>query len=168
MRYLVEMCECNDLVLSLQKSDSKVVINKKTISRPNRSLESASFCMNLLSKPGRLNGLPKVHKTRFNVPFPPVLSTMGTHNHELAKIKVSLLSGFCSSEYTIKDSFSFASLIGNLRNNNSYMASFDVTSLLSNIPINETVTIILNRLFTDAETYCGFTSAQFKNFGTLY
>ena len=87
---------------------------------------------------------------------------MGTFKYDLLKFSVSLLSGVCSSEYTIKDSFSFASSIGNLRNDNYYMASFDVTSLFRNIPIDETVTIILNKLFTGAETYSERTRAQFK------
>ena len=56
-------------------------------------------------KPGRLYGLPKVHKTRTNKPFRPILSTMGTCNYDLSKFSDSVLSGDCSSEYTIKDSF---------------------------------------------------------------
>ena len=59
------------------------------------------------SKPGRLYGLPKVHKTRTDVPFRPILSTMDTYNYDLSKFTVSLLSEFCSSEHTIKDSFFF-------------------------------------------------------------
>ena len=60
----------------------------------------------------------KCIKTCTGVPFRPILSTMGTYNYDLSKFTVSLVSGFCSSEYTIKDSFSFAPFVGSLRNNN--------------------------------------------------
>ena len=42
------------------------------------------------------------------------------------------------------------------------MANFHVTSLFINILIDETVMIILNKLFTGAKTYSGLTRAQFK------
>ena len=103
-----------------------------------------------------------MHKTRTNVPFRPIPSTIGTCNYDLSKFSVNLLSGVCSSEYTIKDSFSFPSFISNFRNDNSYMASFDVTSLFSNIPMVKTITVILNKLFTGTETYSGLTRAHFK------
>ena len=111
------------------------------------------------SKPGRLYGLPKVHKTRINVAFRPILSTIGTYNHNLSKFLVSLLSDTCQSEYCIRDSLSFASSVSILRNENLFMASFDITSLFSNIPIDETVELILGKFFG---TYKGFTRTHFK------
>ena len=51
--------------------------------------------------------------------------------------------------------------------NKAVMASFDVSSLFTNIPLDETITIITDTLFrkTDALRFedCFFTKIQFKN-----
>jgi hypothetical protein len=60
----------------------------------------------------------------------------------------------------IKDSFSFVQelLSLNLDSNNVVMASFDVTSLFTNIPLDETIDIISNRLFSNAVRFHGHDS----------
>jgi hypothetical protein len=42
------------------------------------------------------------------------------------------------------------------------MASFDVTSLFTNIPLNETIDIISNRLFSNAVRFHDLTQLEFK------
>ena len=46
------------------------------------------------------------------------------------------------NEYTLKDSFEFAKDIIN-QNSNCFMASLDVESLFTNIPLDETIKIAL-------------------------
>ena len=41
------------------------------------------------------------------------------------------------------------------------MASFDVTSLFTNIPLDETIEIIAQQLFHDSEIFHGFLRAEF-------
>ena len=41
------------------------------------------------------------------------------------------------------------------------MTSFDVTSLFTNIPVNETINIILDRFFITCDQYQSFTKKQF-------
>ena len=42
------------------------------------------------------------------------------------------------------------------------MASFDVTSLFTNIPANKTKNIILDKLFNTCDQYQGFTKKHFR------
>ena len=51
-----------------------------------------------------------------------------------------------SNQYTVRDSFSFANELLNL-NDVHHMASIDVSSLFTNIPLQETIDICLDKLF---------------------
>lgn len=97
------------------------------------------------TKPGIMYGSPKVHKR--GAPTRPVLSTIKTPNYSLSKFLVETLKPIVGNAYTIKDSFEFCKLMSGTRNNNYHMASYDVISLFTNIPIAETIDIIINKLF---------------------
>ena len=85
------------------------------------------------STPGILYGLPKVHKD--NCPARPILSAIGTYNYKIAKFCVPILQPYTVNEYTVKDTFSFVSEITSFqKEENLVMASFDVSSLFTNIP----------------------------------
>ena len=43
-----------------------------------------------------------------------------------------------------------------------FMASLDISSLFTNIPIDETIDIIINRLFSSSTQFSGFSHAQFR------
>jgi hypothetical protein len=95
------------------------------------------------SRPGILYGLPKVHKPNF--PLRPIISAIGTHAYKLAKFLVPLLRPFSTNSYTISDTFMFVKELRELQinTNNVVMASFDVKSLFTNIPLDETISIIV-------------------------
>ena len=113
------------------------------------------------SKPGIMYGAPKVHKK--NIPLRPVLSTIGTPNYKLSKYLVNLLTPFTGNSYTIKDSFTFASEINKFPNKNYTTASFDIKSLFTNIPVSETMDIIINQIFVnDSTIYEGFDRKHFR------
>ena len=113
------------------------------------------------SRPGIMFGLPKMHKE--DIPLRPVLSTTGSFNYEMSRFMVSLLSPLTTNIFTICDSFSFVSEILKVRNDNYVMASFDVKSLFTNIPVVETSNIILEKLFPTSESvYEGFNKKQFS------
>ena len=97
------------------------------------------------SQAGILYGVGKVHKKSINghPPFRPILSAIGTSTYKLAQYLVSSLTPFTNNCYTVKDSFSFAEEIRN-QNPNLYMATFDVESLFTNIPLDETIKICVN------------------------
>lgn len=43
------------------------------------------------------------------------------------------------------------------------MASFDIKPLFTNIPLHETIQIIIEKLFRDQDTYLNYTKKQFTN-----
>ena len=64
----------------------------------------------------------------------------------------------------VRDSFSFVQELLNLNFNSSsvVMASFDVTSLFTNIPLDETIDIISNCVFANAVRFHGLTRCEFR------
>ena len=75
----------------------------------------------------------------------------------------SLLSLFSSGNYLVSDSFSFVNdlLSSNFNSDNLIMASFDIKSLFTNIPLDETIDIIVTKLFSNSTHFHGFNSDDF-------
>ena len=63
------------------------------------------------------------------------------------------------NEYTLKDSFEFAKDIIN-QNSGCFMASLDVDSLFTNVPLDETIKICIDELFKSEMTVCGVWGVQ--------
>ena len=99
------------------------------------------------SRAGVMYGLPKIHKNP--VKLRPIISACGTYNYKLAKHLDNILKDVClkDSKYIMKDTFDFINRVSKLKNSNHRMISFDIVSLFTNIPILETIEIILNRVF---------------------
>ena len=98
------------------------------------------------SRPGVLYGLPKVHKK--GVPMRPILSSIGTCGYNIAKFLVPFLQLLTINDYTIKDSFSFVEEITSLTTNSHItMASFNIKSLFTNVPLCETIDIVADALY---------------------
>ena len=111
------------------------------------------------SNPSRIYGLPKLHKD--NVPLRPIVSGIGSYTHKLAKYLSNILKPLTINKYSVKDSFTFTQEILML-NSVPYMCSFDVASLFTSIPVNETIEICLDLLYKDSELVNNLTRAQFK------
>lgn len=120
------------------------------------------------SRFGILYGSPKVHKEAVDgvPPYRPILSAIDTPTYQLAKFLVPLLSNITANEYTVKDSFGFAKEILS-QDSSLYMASLDVDSLFTNIPLNETIDICLNGVFAECEYVEGLDRDSFKQLLTL-
>jgi len=91
-------------------------------------------------------GLPKIHKN--NAPLRPIISAIGTYNYKLAKYLVEILTPLLEDScYILKDTFDFVNRVttGLQEHNNVKMTSFDVASLFTNIPTDETIEIILDK-----------------------
>ena len=114
------------------------------------------------SQPSIMYGLPKVHKDQ--CPFRPILSAIGTFSYNVAKFLVPVFSSITSNEYSLKDSFQFVNQVTSIDNANDYvMASFDVTSLFTNIPLDETIDIALKLLYpNENDIYMNSNKKQFK------
>jgi hypothetical protein len=115
------------------------------------------------SQPGRLYGNAKVHKPVVNgVPkFRPILSAIGTTSYKLAKFLVPLLKPLETNEYVVKDSFAFATEVRKF-NPILTMASMDIESLFTNLPLTETIDICCDELFKSADTVSGMNKREFK------
>ncbi|CAF4574610.1 unnamed protein product [Rotaria sp. Silwood2] len=97
----------------------------------------------------RLYGLPKVHKTQINVPLRPIVSCVQSYNYRLGKYLANIIKPIRHSNYSLKNNMDFLQF---LRNNsdllkNNKMISFDIESLFTNIPVNETIDIICDKLY---------------------
>ena len=99
-------------------------------------------------------GLPKIYKP--GIPLCPFLSMCHSVQHSLAKWLVEVLnpvlelySGFC-----VKDSFTFSSVTRRLPvcNDFQFLVSFDIVSLFTNIPLDETVSICADFLYRGPST----------------
>ena len=113
-------------------------------------------------------GLAKIHKKVVDgcPPFRPILSAIGTPTYKLAKFFVPILNSITSNEYTIKDSFDFSSDILE-QNANLYMASLDIDSLFTNLPLNETIDICIENIFQNKNTVNKFDKNNFRKMLTL-
>ena len=98
---------------------------------------------------GILYGLPKVHKA--NLPIRPILSAVNTPNYLLAKYLVPNLTPLTKNDFTVHSSFEFAKEIVEMNAQGLHMASFDVTSLFTNIPLQETIDIIISEIFENPQ-----------------
>ena len=100
------------------------------------------------SRLAHLYGLPKTHKTTLSMR--PILSATGTYNHKLAKWLEEKLKPLPMNEYTITDAFDFADEIRNLSvNEDDILVSYDVAALFTNVPLDETINILVNKAFAN-------------------
>ena len=114
-----------------------------------------------------LYGLPKIHKP--NMPLRSSLSNVNHYSYKLAKFFIPLLTSLTTSRFIISDSFSFVQehLSSDTDSRNVFMASFDVVSLFTNIPVNETIGIIPNALFSDHQFFHGLDRSGFEKLLSL-
>ena len=100
------------------------------------------------SKPGRIYGLVKVHKN--NYPLRPVISMIDSPEYELAKFMDSLIKPLVPNKYMLNSTDDFLMKLNNSNiSSNDKLVSFDVVSLFTNIPLNETINIIADYVFSD-------------------
>ena len=115
------------------------------------------------STPGILYGLPKIHKAL--APLRPIFSACGTPAYNLAKFLVPVLAPLTKNEYTVLNSYDFVSEVSNVgidSNLDMVMASFDVESLFTNIPLQETINICMSSLFSSTGEVLGISSKYFR------
>ena len=102
------------------------------------------------SAPARVYGTPKMHKFSSSDSFPklhPIVSSIGTFNYNLAHFLYDLVSALVPNDYSYKDTFSFVSQIKNANLSKKFLVSYNVTSLFTNIPLQETIDIAPNLIF---------------------
>ena len=115
------------------------------------------------SDPGIPYGLDKIHKAlEDGIPtFCPILSAIGIPTYKLAKFCDKLLKPITTHEYTTEYSFSFAKEIEEF-DSNLIMASFDVKSLFTNIPLTETIGLCVENLYRNQTHIDNLSKSSFR------
>ena len=91
-----------------------------------------------------------MHKFSYSDSFPKlhsIVSSIGTFNYNLACFLCKLLLANFRKDYTCNNTFYFASQIKNENIYRNYFASYNVTSLFTNITLQETIDIAMNLIF---------------------
>ena len=106
------------------------------------------------SKPAQFYGIAKIHKIPLestydnHLPLRPIISNIGTATYHTSKYLATLLSPLSKSIYTIDSTKDFISYIKDMVIPENYsLVSFDVESLFTNVPLDYTVDLILDRVY---------------------
>ena len=115
------------------------------------------------SNPARLYGLPKIHKPPVDgLPkYRPIISQIGSPTYEIAKFLLDFVKPFTTNEFTVKDTFHFVSLL-DTKDHRLIMASLDVKSLFTNIPLEETIDLLTDKVFENKVKVKGISKRDFK------
>ena len=133
---------------------------QKELELPNEVVNRILPCG---SRAGVLYGLPKIHKE--GAPVRPIISAISTYNYKLAKYLDEILKPLVNNKVILKDTFDFVNKISNINMiEEQRIVSFDVESLFTNIPVNETIEIILERAFKEQEKFHGLDKPTLRKF----
>ena len=102
------------------------------------------------SAPAHIYGTPKIHKLASSDSFPklcPVVSSISSFNCDLACFFCDLLSPLVPNDYPCKYTVSFASQIKKVNLSKNFLVSYNVTSVFTNLPLQETIDIAINLIF---------------------
>ena len=117
------------------------------------------------SVPSRVYGSPKMHKVKGQVKVPPlrpIVSSIGAYNYNLSKYLAGLVTPLISTEHSARDSFSFVDELKQLKlEEGNYVVSFDIVSLFTNIPLQESIDLAVELLF-EKDTTIKMSKAQMK------
>ena len=109
---------------------------------------------------GVLYGLCKTHKKVLDK-CPPILSAIKSPSYNLAKFLVPLIEPITKNNFTVKNSFEFSKEICK-QNPEYFMASLDVESLFTNIPLDETIKICFDSLYKNQGLLSNISKNQFE------
>ena len=91
-----------------------------------------------------------MHKFSSSDSFPklrPIVSSIGTFNYNLVRFLCDLLSPLVPNDYSCKDNFPFLSQVKNANLSRTFLVSHNVSSLFTNIALQETSDIAINFIF---------------------
>ena len=123
----------------------------------NRIIESINAVVDATHLPkisgdydvGYIYGNVKTHKR--NNPLRPIISQCPTPTYHLAKTLNKILSPYVPTEYCLSSSAEF---LARLRGapSSGLIASLDVESLFTNVPVDETISMMMDRIYRDNTT----------------
>jgi len=98
-------------------------------------------------EPGYIYANPKIHKRLVNPPLRPIISQVGTVTYNISKKLNSIVSKYMPRRYTVKSSYEFISMLKSNNPGDNILASLDVENLFTNVPVDETIEIIINNVY---------------------
>ncbi|XP_054719035.1 uncharacterized protein LOC129228383, partial [Uloborus diversus] len=134
--------KCNELIavgpyVTLYKDPSIREVNliKNVVkSSPIISESSKRSLTPSVAHCARFYALPKVHKP--DIPLRPIVSNIGTASYKLAKYLVSIFSSLLvSNSFTVRNTVHFVQKLRYFKPHGLTMASFNVKSLFTNVPV---------------------------------
>ena len=134
-----------------RKVDHPVLAKEREVLKVlNRILPSriAAALTPVGSRLAHIYGLPKTHKQKLSMR--PILSATNSYNFKLAKWLDEKLSPLSTNCYTVTDVYKFLDNIKTAQLSSSdILVSYDVESLFTNVPVDETIDIIVKKAFTN-------------------
>ena len=95
-------------------------------------------------KPCYLYGTVKIYKP--DDPLRPIISQIPTPIYELTKTIKQLILPYLPSKYNIKSTHELIQILHTIQPNYGILVSLDVENLFTNVPVYETVYIIINNI----------------------
>ena len=97
---------------------------------------------------GFLYGLPKLHKNTERPPLRPIISMIGTVTHDVAQYFNDVIRPYLDSSYIVKSNDELLLKLESLQlQPGNKLCSLDVESLFSNVPVRDTIEIIITAAY---------------------
>ena len=82
----------------------------------------------------------------------PIVSTCGTYYYETAKAQAKYLSSLTENQYSLKNTLNFADRLNqHFIDEDETFVSYDVESLFTSIPLDETIDTILDLIYAEGK-----------------
>jgi len=111
-------------------------------------------------EPGYLYGNPKIHKDVVDPPLRPIISQIGTVTYTLSKYLNNIIVKYMPKFHMVDSTYEFLSLLRGCQPNTGMLASLDVNSLFTNVPVNETIEIIIETIYNHSTLIAPHIPAQ--------
>ena len=133
----------------------------RKLKQPNIiSASTYNFLFTFGSGPGILYGQPTIHKT--GPPLRPILAAYYTAAYNIAKFIVPLLEPFTHNSFSLPNSYALVDKLKFHLNTTTFLRSFGVQSLFTNIPLDETIDIICNTVFQNTDRFHNYPKTEFR------
>ena len=91
----------------------------------------------------------------------PISAAFKTPSYKLAQFVLPAFNDLIQNDFTLKNSYDFKHFMDNSTfPNNVFLASFDITSLFTNVSIKETIEIASNCVYENNNSYKGMTGGE--------
>ena len=129
------------------KNERKIVSFLKRNIKSNIGKDVLEDILPSGSQPGKIYGLCKVHKA--NYPMRPVISMLGSAEYKLAKYLDKFIKPNINEDFSVNSTKSFIERLSEFKfSDNDQVVSLDVCSLFTNVPLDETIKLIADRVYS--------------------